>query len=215
MSSRSAGSNARRLRAIGAGVAATIAASLVALGGSASAWGTAVPCTTRSEAKVFSLWNDDRSYFRAPDGGFESPLSEWRLGNGAAIVSDNQPWKLAANDSRALQLGPNATAEGRTMCTGAGEEYARFFVRDPGVINARLRIDVTVRSRYTGLSITMTSYEWSQGVAGWRVAEPVWVPDMRFDNQYQEVTMVIVNDSPYASGTWKVDDVYVDPFKSY
>lgn len=204
----------RRLRA--AGVAVCAAAAATALGPVlvAGAWGTSQPCTARNESQVFSPWSDSRSYFAAPNGGFEGGLTDWLIGGSAQVVDENEPWKVGGSThGKSLKLASGSSAESRTLCVAPGEDYFRFFYKDSGVVRSSFSVQITVRWSDGGSTRrSVFSQSWSSDGSGqWKVSNPFRIPDVRSGSSGQELTLKF----SASNADWHVDDVYVDPFKSY
>ena len=182
---------------------------------SALAFGTPVQCTARAQATVFAPWGDNASYFLVPNGDFENGSVDWALSGGAKVVSGNETYHVdGASDSHSLQLPPNASAESRTVCVAVGEERIRLFVNNPHVSGAILHVDAIARNPTNGY-IGTASFD----VNG-DVSSPVWTPTMQLNiprmfsgNGTEELTLRFTLRG--TSATWGIDDVYIDPFKSY
>jgi hypothetical protein len=85
----------------------------------------------------------------------------------------------------------------------------RLFMKSPGVASGSLRIKTTVSTAY-GSALTSSSY--GGGLS------PTWSPTGRIPlvnvsgpDGKQYVTLTITNTG---SGTWLVDDILVDPWKT-
>src|SRR5947207_1418636 len=104
--------------------AAAVAAMAFASGATAAfAFGTTVPCSTRTESAVFSPFGDTASYFTAQNGAFENGATDWSLAGGAALVSGNEPYKVhASTDAHSLRIPAGASAESRTICVTMNED---------------------------------------------------------------------------------------------
>jgi hypothetical protein len=195
-----------------------VAASVLTLtvgAGPVAAHGTTVPCASRTETKAFQNWGDSSLYFLVPNGGFESGTTDWQVSGGSAIVSDNETWKVAgSNHTKALRIPPGATAESRTICVGAGEDYIRMFVKDPGVNGAILHIEAVVRG--TNGSVGVQAFDMNSQTASkgkWTVTPRHGLPNLLGPTGTQTLTFVFTTRG--TSATWQIDDVYVDPLKSY
>ena len=181
----------------------------------ASAFGSVLPCTSRDSSGVFSRWLDPAQYFLASNGGFEQGSQNWSLSAGAAVVSGNEPYQVAGpSDAHSLVLDAGASVESRTACVTMGEPTVRLFVNAPSVVGALLRVDATVQNPTAGVSLT-TTYLVVGGVApaGWAPTPELVIPNLVGGILPENLTVRITAQGTPA--TWAVDDVYVDPFKSY
>ncbi len=197
-------------------VSLVVAATTVAVGSTpALAFGPSVACGSRSEAPVFARWGDAGSYFRVPNGGFENGAAEWLLSGGAAVATGSETFKVGgASDAFSLRIRAGGAAESRTICISRGEDTFRFFARNPGVAGAILHVDATVRNLANG-AVATVSNDVRSGDMG-----PGWSPSLRFQvsdvfggNGTEELTFTFTTRGTTA--TWYLDDLYVDPFKSY
>ncbi|MGE0309116.1 MAG: hypothetical protein AB7Q27_25550 [Acidimicrobiia bacterium] len=181
----------------------------------ASAAGTTAACGARSESKVFSPWGDTNNYFAMPNGGFESGTTDWWLSGGASVVNDNEPWKVGGSThGKSLRIPAGAKAESRTICVGIGEDKVRLFVKNPKVAGAILHMTVKARNPQTGAvgetSIDVNADAWAKG---WNPTIQFNIPQLLNGNGQQEMTFFF--ETRGTAATWNIDDVYVDPFRSY
>ena len=197
-------------------MAAVIATAGVAFGGSppaASAFGTNLPCRTRSTGAVFSRWLDPAQYFPASNGGFERGSKDWSLNPAAAVVAGNERYQVGRSaGSHSLSLGTGGVAESRTACVTMGEPTVRLFVNTPQALGATLTITTTVRNPTTGVSLT-TAYVVAGGVTptGWAPTPQIVIPNLLGGFLDEELTVRITTGGTPAD--WGIDDVYVDPYK--
>jgi hypothetical protein len=181
----------------------------------AFAFGRTLPCTSRDTSAAFSRWNDPAQYFLASNGDFEQGSTDWSLSAGAAVVPGNEPYTVAGSeDAHSLSLASGASAESRTACVTSGEPTVRMFVSTPNVLGAALVIDATVRNATTGLSLH-TQHVVLGGLtpAGWAPTVPIVIPNFFGGVLPAELTLRFTAFG--APAKWGIDDVYVDPFKSY
>jgi hypothetical protein len=195
--------------------AASLAAMMLGAGaGSAFAFGTSVPCATRAESAVFAQWGDGYSYFTAPNGGFESGTTDWLLTGGANVSVGNEPYKVGgATHSKSLRLPSGATAESRTICVSRGEDTIRLFVSNARVAGSILHVEAIVRSSTGQIAQTAFDVNGDAAPAGWSPTMRLGIPNLLGGSGTQELTLRFSTRG--AAATWLVDDVYVDPYKSY
>jgi hypothetical protein len=203
----------RLLRCLTAGALALTA--LGAVASPALAYGPTVPCVARPESQVFAPWGDWAGYFLVPNGDFENGTSDWALSGGAAVVAENEPYQVGADaDSYSLQLPPGSAAESRTVCVSTGQDAIRLFVRNSHVPGSILHVDAIARNLTTG------AYGYMAFDVNGDVPSDLWSPSMKlglprmFDGTgTEELTLYFSLRGTRA--TWGIDDVYVDPFKSW
>jgi hypothetical protein len=204
---------ARTLRALAAAALAIGALSVSAP--TVMAYGTPLPCASRSEAAVFAPWGDKATYFRVSNGGFEAGSNYWALRNGAAVVTGNEPYHIGgASDSHSLRLTAGSSAESRTLCVSVGEDGLRFMVYNPKVSGAILHVDAIAQNTSTGAKGYM-AFDVNSDVpsAPWSPSMRLGLPKMFNGGGTQALTLVFSTRGTAA--TWLVDDVYLDPFKSW
>jgi hypothetical protein len=200
--------NARKFMSL----AALLAAAALAIPASASAGplvATATRCADQSLGQPFLPWADVASYTLHPGGDFERKTG-WAL-DGASIVAGNEPAFVgSANDSHSLAIPAGATATSTSLCVGIEHPDMRFFATSSNPA-ASLSVDVlfedamgNVQSARIGL-VT--------GVSRWTPTAPFplvvnllpLLPDSR--------TAVAFRFSA-SGGSFRIDDVYVDPYRS-
>jgi hypothetical protein len=166
---------------------------------------TPTDCGTPDVDQVFAPWKDRANYFVAPGGDFESGAKGWTLSGGAKIVADQEPWDVGGTDgSRALELPAGATAVSPVVCMGLEEPTIRMFARSTGA----LKVSATVKTNI-GLNLTLplgldTGAAWAPGAI-----HPVVFNTAGLG---QKVPVQIVLSG--SSGTSRVDDLYVDPWRA-
>lgn len=195
--------------------AALAAAALGAGAQTVMAFGTPVACTSRSEAPVFAPWGDTASYFLVPNGGFENGSTNWLLTGGAAVVTGNETYKVGgASDSYSLRMPPGASAESRTICVSVGEDTIRLFVNNRHVSGAILHVDAIAQNPANG-AIGTASFDVNGDVpsAAWAPTMRLNIPRLFSGNGTETLTLRFTLRG--AAATWNIDDVYVDPFKSW
>jgi len=208
-----------RIRDLGGRLAlAAVAAATVSVAAGATtvmAYGTPLACGARSEAAVFAPWADKFGYFRVSNGGFEAGATDWALSGGAAVVAGNETFQVAApTDARNLVIPVGGAAESRTLCVSRGEDTIRLFVNNGHVSGAILHVVANVRNPTTG-QVAQTAFDVNGDAApaGWSPTMRLGIPNLLGGNGTEELTLNFTTRGTAA--TWHIDDVYVDPYKSY
>jgi hypothetical protein len=193
----------RRTRGI---VVAVIAAALAVLGVPAVA---AAACAKSSTTQAFAQFGDEASYTLAPGGSFETGASGWKLSH-ASVVEGNDPFELAPG-THSLAVAPGGSAASPLVCMSGEYPTFRFVARDVGG-SPDDRLVVTVRViNLLGISVN-TSFAPLEGSSSWSPtpalqfgnALPLWVPGTSL-----QVGLVF---TASGTGTWTIDDVYIDPY---
>jgi hypothetical protein len=176
---------------------------------------SATSCDEQTYEQPFLRWADVANYVLAPNGTFESGADGWTLSNGASVVSGDEPFDVhGAGEYKALSLPAGSSATSGSMCVGIEHPTLRVFAHNTGAASSTLKIEVLfedangeVHALPIGALNASSSFQPS-------VVMPIVVnllpllPDER--------TAVAFRFSPEGSdGTWRIDDVYVDPYRRY
>jgi hypothetical protein len=193
-----------KLRLFGLITVLVLAFTAMSAGGTASA---AVTCPGQTYVRPFLPWLDPANYVLLQNGSLESTAG-WTLSGGARLVSGNEPWRVnRKSDSRALYLPSGSSATSPPMCVTLFHPTMRFFAMNSGLPTTLLRVDMT--TEVLGLKLTLP--------IGLVVARS-WQPTLPFVALESLASPVIgtvqFRFTPMGplSG-WRIDDVYVDPFK--
>ncbi len=195
----------------GVGVGLTEVASAATTAPTSAA--SVAPCATRTLTEPFVRWNDAGTYFLVPNGGFENGAAEWTLQGGAAVVSGNETFDVAGAGSHSLQIPPGSQAQSQTMCVTRNEDSIRLFVGNQAVNGSILHVEAEVQNPQTG-QIAQTAFDVNGNAvaAGWSPTMVLGIPDLLSGSGTQNLTLIFTTRG--APATWKIDDVFVDPFKS-
>jgi hypothetical protein len=163
-------------------------------------------CGTTSHP--FTNWGDTGSYCAFPNLGFESGKTGWTVTGSASVVSANEPWRVSGPGTHALQLGPGATALSSPLPVSLLDPWIRFFAHSQGA-NGSLHVQVIFRGLLGNLTGLLNFGSISPGgFASWQPTQDVLstlaLPLLTSTAQV-ELT------SQAKSGSWQVDDVYLDP----
>jgi hypothetical protein len=159
----------------------------------------------------FTPWGDPAAYCAFPNLGFESGKTGWTLTGNASIVSANEPWHVSGAGTHALQLGPSATALSSKLPINLLDPWVRGFARSAGA-NGSLRVQVIFRGLLGNLTGVLNIGSLSPGsYSSWqptqRVLSALALPLLTTSAQVQFT-------STAKSGSWQVDDAYLDPCAS-
>jgi hypothetical protein len=151
---------------------------------------------------------DGASYYGFTNNGFESGTSGWSLSGRAGLASANEPWYANGSGQSALSLGPGASATSPSFCINLFDPAIRGFARS---ISAGGSLQVQVLFR--GLTGNLT------GVFNYASMSPgdfeSWQPTSRVGSGLalpllSSYAQIRVTNTGW-SGTWQVDDLFVDP----
>lgn len=174
---------------------------------------SAEDCDAQELSQPFMPWADPANYTLAPDGGFEDGGSSWSLDDGAAVVSGNESFYVRdAGDSRSLKLPSGSSAKSAAMCVGIEHPTLRLFARNTGSPLSALKVKVHFK--------TASGYAQSLPIGivtagnNWRPTQPIAIGVNLLALIPGEYTPVAFEFTPIGSGgNWRIDDVYVDPYR--
>ena len=180
-------------------------------------------CPTPPTAKVFQAFGDSSDYFLAANGGFESGTTNWTVSN-ASVVSGNESSQLHGSaDAHSLKIAPGGEAVSAPICVDTTRTGYRFFARQPGAASGGSNLKVSIR--FVG----------SDGVARDLAVDSLsgptyqsWAPSHFWDPSiatrvFQQLgftadttaSIRLVFDADNTSGaSWRIDDLYVDPYRT-
>jgi hypothetical protein len=203
------------------GFAVLVLVATAAFGGSAagtaSAGATTTACGNQLFEQPFLRWLDPVNYVLAPDGGLEAGASGWKLTGGAKLLSGNEPFRVhGAADARSLSLPSGSSATTPPMCVGVDALVARLFAANSGSVLSTLKVEVIHRN-LLGLTIA-TPVAVLVGTPTWQptLPLPVLANVASLNVALNQTTQVSLRFTPLGgSSGWKIDDVYIDPFKGF
>ena len=192
-----------------------VLAMLGTLAGPASA-ATATPSAScnPTTTEAFAAFGDTNDYFLAPGGSFESGTPAWNLSGGAAPAAGNNTAVTdSATNTTSLSLPSGSSATSPWVCVTANAPTMRFFARNTGAATSRLGVSVvfTLPGGYQG-SLPVAQIT---GSKAWAPSLPIFFfANVLALGSPTGTTEVAFRFRPLdTSGQWRIDDVYVDPFK--
>jgi hypothetical protein len=195
-----------------------VGAIALAFGAGPAAAGLGVSCPDPT-SRPFSPWSDYAKYAFVPNGGFESGSTGWTLSGGARVVSGNESFFAHdARDRSALSLPPGSTATTSPMCISVLSGKMRFFAANAGSPSSRLRVQVLynggVGSVLGGLGTLLELSEFGSVPAGrpWQPSAEVGMLGGTLPLLTSSVQFRF--SAPNDGGSFRLDDVYLDPFLS-
>lgn len=184
-------------------VAAAVAAFVAAPAGNAGL------LSCGATAQPFAQFGDYNSYFGFGNNGFESGSYGWKLSGGASVVSGNEPWYVNGFGSHSLSIPAGATASSPLVCTALDAPDWRMFAHSAGA-NGSLRAQIVfygLLGNITGI-LNVTSFS-PDGYTTWTPSSDVpSILSLPLATTYAQLRLT----STATSGTWQVDDVFVDPW---
>lgn len=162
----------------------------------------------------FLRFLDPLPYILAPGADFESGAAGWRLSGGARVVTGNEPWSTG---SSSLLVPPGGSATSPPMCMGLVLPIVRFFSTGGAALSYMqvdaLYTDAAGRQRsVTLLPIGLPSKSWIPNLPMLQLGGAINALSLN-----GLTTDISLRFTPrgllFGSGTWRIDDVYVDPWK--
>lgn len=198
-------------KAVGRMAASTVVTMLASTGAALAA------CPSQPTSSPFAQFGDNSSYFLAPGGSFEDGShSGWWTYN-AELVAGNEPWDVSeSTDSQSMEIDSGGVATSPTFCVDSTMPDFRFFAAQdaPG---SNLKVQLVIRdgdSDWAGSSVD-TVTELSDGSASsWTAVSPVELSsglNVPADGSVQAALRFHVT---RGGGSWRIDDLYIDPYRA-
>jgi hypothetical protein len=189
--------------ALGAAMLALLAAAPVS-----QATTSTSSCNYGAASHPFAAWGDSASYLLVPGGSFEGGAPGWALAGGARILSGNE--SFYANfplDRYSLGIPAGGSATTAPFCVSLFRPTIRFFVANGGSSTSRLRVRVVFRGLLGILGVLD---------GGTITAGPAWKPSpvmlATLNAPLGTKAAQFVFTPADSTGSWRIDDLYVDPW---
>jgi len=172
---------------------------------------SAPDCNSTDIAQPFTRWGDTASYFLAPGGDFENGTDGWGLTGSARVVADNEPWNVSGVGDSALQIPAGATVTTPTVCVGLDHPTIRLFAkRTSGLpLLASLAVSVEVETSL-GLKVTVPVNAVLLNTGSWSQTGRMLIVANLLPLLPGDLTPIRLKFTSLL-GTFRIDDVYVDP----
>jgi hypothetical protein len=172
----------------------------------------AATCGDEQTARVFQPWGDLADYALAPQGDLEA-ADGWTLDHQARVAAGNEPF---APGGQSLLLPDGGTAVSPVICVSLAHPTIRFFAQNTGDPNARLEVEVVYQD-LNGKPQHMTVAK-LKGSSSWSPTTIVpFYANLLAAASPDGMTAVAfrftAKDLRSKASAWRVDDLYVDPFK--
>ena len=162
---------------------------------------------------------DPLPYSLAPGGDFEAGAEGWKLSGGASVVSGNESFYVtSARESQSLLLPAGSSATSPPMCVGLLLPIVRY-VSHGGAALSYLRVEAVYTDAAGGersldlLPMGLPTKSWSPGLPALQLLGTLNALTLN-----GLTTQMSLRFTPkgvlLGGGTWRIDDVYVDPWKT-
>lgn len=170
-------------------------------------------CGDEAPQQYFSAWGDEAGYVSAPGGDVEA-LDGWSL-NKHVRAAENSPF---GRGSASLFLGEKGEAISPPICVSVSHPTIRLFAANTGGENAELEIEILYESLDGKLQKLKVAK--LRGGASWAPTRvvPLYV-NMLAAASEDGLTAVALKFKTHGvkekDGGWKIDDLLVDPLKTW
>ena len=198
-----------RLRRIAPALVAVAALAAPASASAGSLAASATSCSGQTFEKPFKRWLDPANYVLAPDGAVEGSLTGWTLRGGAAKVAGNETAYIhGTKDRSSLSLPRGSAATTRAMCVGVLYPTMRFMASAP--LGSVMAVSAVLDSPLGGTLTVPVGVV--AGLGSWQPTLPILVGANLLATLGGGHAAVAFTFTP-VTGNWRVDDVYVDPYR--
>jgi hypothetical protein len=177
---------------------------------------SAQSCDDGPITQPFQRFGDNASYKLLPGGSFEAGTAAWQLSGGAKLVSGNETYKVGgATHSRSLQLPSGSAAVSPFTCVGLSEPTLRLFAkRNSALLGLVSTLNVQIQVQTSlGLSLWLPVLPGDLGGSSWHPTAPMPLIANVLALSHSDKTPVRFRFTPLL-GSWQIDDVYVDPYRT-
>jgi hypothetical protein len=188
-------------------------AALTCVGVFASSGVAFASCPVQSLSSPFSHWGDANSYFPVPGGSFEGTSDQvgWTL-SGANLTAGNEPFYVdGSGDSQSLTISGGGSATSPYFCVDNTMSSLRFFAQE-ATAGSDLQVQALVQTP-SGLQTVQVADLADGSMSSWAPSDPI-TGDTSSLQDGDTVMVALQFSVPQAAGSWQLDDVYVDPYRS-
>ena len=187
-------------------------AGLTCLGVLASSGVALADCPAQSLSTPFSQWGDTNNYFLVPGGNFEGTSDQvgWTL-SGASLTPGNEPFYVdSTGDSQSLTISAGGSATSPYFCVDNTMSDLRFFAQE-ATAGSGLHVKALVQTA-NGVQVVHIERLADGSMPSWAPTQPVGDSSSLPDGD--TLTVALEFSVPWWGGSWQIDDVYVDPYRS-
>jgi len=170
-------------------------------------------CPTQPVSNPFSQWGDSNDYFLVPGGSFEGTSDQvgWTLSN-ASLTTGNEPFNVNdPGDQQSLTINDGGSATSPFFCVDDTMSSLRFFAQQAGG-GTDLRVKALVQNADGSVTAVPVADLADGSMPAWAPTDP-----LGGSGHLPAGTSVMVAlrfRAPVSSGSWQIDDIYVDPYRS-
>jgi hypothetical protein len=171
-------------------------------------------CGDRTMVRPFPF--DISTYFLAPNGDFENATAEWTTAGGASVSSPNEPLRVGgSDDSSSLYLPAGASATSTPVCVGLDGPTIRFFAKNNGLpLFSSLKVEAIYKTALGLQASTPVPVLYTPVGNGWLLSLPsLYLGNTTGLLSLDGLTTDVTFRFTAKGGSWRIDDVYVDPWR--
>jgi len=170
-------------------------------------------CPTQPVSTPFSQWGDSNDYFLVPGGSFEGTADQlgWTLSN-ASLTTGNEPFNVNdPGDQQSLTINGGGIATSPYFCVDETMSGLRFFAAQVSA-GTDLRVRALVENPDGSVTVVPIA-DLADG------SMPAWAPTDALGGSGRlpdgsSIMVALRFRAPVSSGSWQIDDIYVDPYRS-
>lgn len=192
---------------------AVAAMALLAPAGSASAGilsESATDCPTYASSQVFSRWLDPFHYSLAPGGAFESATGLTFKGGAKIVTGNESSYVHGTADRNSVLLPAGGSVTTGPMCVGLEKPTVRFFAKRPSFSLLPLMVVEGLYKDKAGVQRSLPFVGVPVAGGGWSLQLPFVSTGALLELGDQTMMQFRLR---AVTGTWQVDDLYVDPWR--
>jgi hypothetical protein len=173
---------------------------------------TATGCSTPVTDQPFQRFGDSAYYALVANGGLEAGATDWTISKASVVTGNETFYVRSPKDTKSLFLPNGSSATTRAFCVGLDKPTMRFFSKSSGTgLLSSLRVNVIFE---TSLGLTLSLPIGVIGPHGaWEPSPKLFIVANLLPLLPNQQTPVAFRFTPQGSGSWSVDDVYVDPHR--
>jgi hypothetical protein len=187
--------------------AATCVAFLVSAGSALAS------CPTQPVSTPFQQWGDTNSYFLVPGGSLEGTIDDigWNLAT-AELSQGNEPFNVNdPGDSQSVTIDGGGSATTPFFCVDNSMASMRFFAQQTAA-GSDLQIQAVIHTSHGDVVKPIGDLP-DGSMSGWAPTDPI---DGGANQLPAGHTLMVALrfQIPSTDGSWQIDDIYVDPYRS-
>jgi hypothetical protein len=188
-------------------------AAMTALGFFASTGLAAAACPTQSATQALSQFGDSHNYFLAQGGAFEdATLPAGWTASGASLTAGNEPFNIhGTGDSQSLLIQGGGSVTTNYSCIDNTITSFRFFAKQASA-GGGLKVEVLVKMGW-GYPMTLPVTLLPDGsVPNWDLTDSLAAAGSLAPGQTAQAAIRF--SVPQGAGSWQIDDLYIDPYRT-